>query len=198
MYTWLSRASAARRFVVCTALSASEPLRERCVTPPARQRAAWIFNPRCVGNVREQASHMCASFRVSTSASVVELTSVLRCICMALLLACDITIAASVREPAASAVTLPLAVAASASTSAASSPYSNSDVMVVLSPSPTATPVFRRSCIRKIWSSPAINATGEKMSPWSTPLEMSNGSESVIVPSGYLRCNTQHQDLMMY
>ena len=40
---------------------------------------------------------------------------VLRWICTTLLLACDITIAASVREPAASAVTLAVAVAASAS-----------------------------------------------------------------------------------
>ena len=46
----------------CTALSASVPRRERCVTPPSHQRAAWIFNPRCVGNVREQASHLCPSF----------------------------------------------------------------------------------------------------------------------------------------
>ena len=63
-------------------------------------------------------------------------------------------------------------------------------MMVVLSPTPTATPGFWRSCIRKIRSSPAINATGEKMSPWSTPLAMSNGSESVIVPSGCLKRTT--------
>ena len=81
------RASAARRFAVCTAISASEPQCDRCVTPPSHQRAAWIFNPR-----------LCASFRASTSASVVELTRVLQWICMTLLLACDITIAASVRE----------------------------------------------------------------------------------------------------
>ena len=31
---------------------------------------------RCIGNVREQASHLCASSRASTSASVVELTEV--------------------------------------------------------------------------------------------------------------------------
>ena len=59
--------------------------------------------------------HLCASFRDSTSASVVELTRVLRWICTTLLLACDITIAASVMEPAASAVTPAVAVAASAS-----------------------------------------------------------------------------------
>ena len=47
---------------------ASEPRRERCVTPPSHQRAAWIFNPRCFGNVREQASQLCASFRASTPA----------------------------------------------------------------------------------------------------------------------------------
>ena len=82
-----------RRFAVCTALSASEPRRE-----PSHQRAAWIFIHRCVGNVREQASHLCASFRASTSASVVELTCVLWWICITLLLACDITIAASGRE----------------------------------------------------------------------------------------------------
>ena len=84
---WLSRASAARRFAVCTALSTSEPRRERCVTPPSHQQAAWIFIPRYVGNVREQASHLCPSFRASTSASVVELTCVLRWICISLLLA---------------------------------------------------------------------------------------------------------------
>ena len=78
----------------CTALSASEPRRERCVTLPSHQRAAWIFNPRCVGNVREQASHLCASFRASTSASIVELTHILQWICMTLLVACEITIAA--------------------------------------------------------------------------------------------------------
>ena len=78
IYTGLSRASAERRFAVCPALSASEPRRERCVTPPSHQRAAWIFIPLCVGNFREQASHLCASFRASTSASVVELTRVLR------------------------------------------------------------------------------------------------------------------------
>ena len=89
---------------VCTALSASEPRRdtERCVTPPSHQRAAWIFNPRCVGNVREQASHLCASFRASISASLVQLTRVLRWIYMTLLLACDITIAVSVRAGACS------------------------------------------------------------------------------------------------
>ena len=92
----VSRASAARRVAVCTALSASEPRRERCVIPPPHQLAAWIFNPYCVGNVREQASHLCASVTASTSASVVELTCVLWRICMTLLLACDITIAASV------------------------------------------------------------------------------------------------------
>ena len=70
--------------------------------------------------------------------------------------------------------------------------YSNFDMVVVLSPTPTVTPGFWRSCIRKIRSSPAINATGEKMSPWSTPLAMSNGSESVIVPSGCL----SHYDLL--
>ena len=36
--------SAARRFAICTALSTSEPRRERCVTPSSHQRAAWIFN----------------------------------------------------------------------------------------------------------------------------------------------------------
>ena len=60
-------------------------------------------------------------------------------------------------------------------------------MMVVLSPTPTTTPGFWRSCTRKIGSSRAVYATGEKMSPWSTPLAMSNGSESVIVPSGCLR-----------
>ena len=75
-------------------------------------------------------------------------------------------------------------IAASASMSAASSAYSNFDMTVVLSLTPTATPEFWRSCIRKIRSSPAINATGENMSPSRpTPLAMSNGSESVIVPS---------------
>ena len=59
---------------------------------------------------------------------------------MTLLLACDITIAASVREPAASAATLAVTVAPFVSTSAASSAYSNFDMMVVLSPTPTATP----------------------------------------------------------
>ena len=72
----------------------------------------------------------------------------------------DMTIAASVREPASSSVTLAVDAAASASTSAVSSAYSNFDMMVVLSPTPTA--------------------MGEQMSPWSTPLAMSNGSESVI------------------
>ena len=186
MYTWVSRASAARRFAVYTALSASEPRRERCVTPPSHQRVAWIFNPRCVGNVRQQASHLCPSSIASTSASVVELTRVLRWIYTTLLLASDINIAAPVREPVESVVTLAVAVSASASASAASSAYSNFDMMVVLPPMPTATPGFWRSCIRKIRSSPAIKAMGEKMSPWSTPLAMSNGSESVIVPSGCL------------
>ena len=46
--------------------------------------------------------------------------------------------------------TLAVAVPASASTSAASSAYSNFDMMVVLSPSPTVTPGFWRSCIREI------------------------------------------------
>ena len=67
----------------------------------------------------------------------------------------------------------------------------NFDMMVVLSPTPTATPGFWRSCIRKIRSSPAINSTGDNISPCSTPLVMSNGSESVIVPSGCLRRTTQ-------
>ena len=35
-----------------------------------------------------------------------------------------------------------------------------------------------------------MNAMDEKMYPWSTPLAMSNGSESVIVPSGCLRRTT--------
>ena len=76
--------------VVCA--MTSKIRRERGATSPSHQRAAWIFNPRCVGKVREQASHVCASFRASTSASVVELTRVLWWICMTLLLACDITI----------------------------------------------------------------------------------------------------------
>ena len=81
---------------------------------------------------------------------------------MTLLLACDITIDASVREPAARAGSLAVAVAASESTSAALSANSNVDMMVVLSSTPTATPGFWRPCIRKIRSSPAINATDEK------------------------------------
>ena len=88
------------------ASSCNEHRRERCVTPPSHQRAAWIFNTHCVGKVREPASDLCASSRASTSAFVVELTCVLRWICMTLLLVCDITIAASAREPVASAVTL--------------------------------------------------------------------------------------------
>ena len=74
---------------------------------------------------------------------------------MTLLLACDITIDASVMEPAARAGTLAVAVAAL-------SANSNVDMMVVLSPTPTATPGFWRPCIRKIRSIPAINATDEK------------------------------------
>ena len=70
-----------------SALSASEPRRERFVTPPSHQRAAWIFNPRCVGNGREQSSHLCANFRASTStcllrfARAASVTSVLSCAC---------------------------------------------------------------------------------------------------------------------
>ena len=66
-------------------------------------------------------------------------------------------------EPAASAVTLAVAVAASESTSVASSAYLTFDMMVALSPTPTATPGFG-ICIRKIRSSPAMDATGDNMS----------------------------------
>ena len=69
------------------------------------------------------------------------------------------TIAASVREPAASMVTLAVAVAASASTSAASSAYSDFDMIVVLWPTPTGT----QGGLEVM--DPAINAAVEKIPP---------------------------------
>ena len=89
----------------------------------------------------------------------------------------DITIAASVMEPAASAVTLTVCVL-ELRHDGRTFAYANCNagVLEVMRPED---PVD--SC---------IECNGEKMSPWSAPLVMSNGSESVIVPSGCLRCTT--------
>ena len=46
------------------------------------------------------------------------------------------------------------------------------------------------SCRRKILSRPAMTETGEKISPWRTPLSMSNGSDIAIFPLGCLTRTT--------
>ena len=102
----------------------------------------------------------------------------------------EITIAASFREPLAIAVTLAVAVDISASISAALSAYSNFNIVVALSPAPTVTHAACASWSRKILSSPAMNAMGEKISPCRTPRAMSNGSDSSKLPSGCLTRTT--------
>ena len=46
------------------------------------------------------------------------------------------------------------------------------------------------SCRRTILSRPAMNDTGEKISPWRTPLSMLNGSDIAIFPLGCLTRTT--------
>ena len=72
--------------------------------------------------------------------------------------------AASFKDPLASAVTRAEASVVFPSISAASLAYSNLDMSTELSPLPTSTPELATSCVLKIWSRPAMNETGEKMS----------------------------------
>ena len=140
-WTWSSFASAVRFLPAFTALSALEPRRERCVWPPSHHRETWLPSPLSVGKVREHLSYTCFSFSATTYSSFVPLILVVGCIylCMTLLFFSEINIAASLRDPAAIAVTLVVAVAASSSPRAASSAYSNLDIFMDLSPDPTVT-----------------------------------------------------------
>ena len=93
--------------------------------------------------------------------------------------------AASFKDPSASAVTRVEASVVFPSISAASSAYSNLDMSTELSPLPTTTPELAISCVLKSLPRPAMNEIGEKMSPCSTP-PMLNGSDITFTPLGSL------------
>ena len=95
--------------------------------------------------------------------------------CMALVFGTDIIIAASWREPRDIAVMRVEASVTVASRSPASSAYSSELTFTVWGAVPRTIPAFGESWVGNILQRPAINTTGEKMSPWSTPCEMLNG-----------------------
>ena len=76
---------------------------------------------------------------------------------MTLLFLTKITMAASFKDPSASAVTPAEASVVFPSISAALSAYSNLDMSAKLSPLPTITPELATSCVLEILSRPAIN-----------------------------------------
>ena len=63
-----------------------------------------IFKPRCLVNSRPQDSHLCSRLSAATSSSVVASTRLVLRMCMALLFLTEITMAASFKDPSASAV----------------------------------------------------------------------------------------------
>ena len=158
-YTLSRAASATRLLAVFTALSVSVPRRDRWVRPPSHHRAMWTLSPRCLVNSRPHESHLWERPSVATSASVVASTRIGLCTCIALLFLMEISIAASIMEPVASAVTRVEASAAFSSTRAASSAYSNLLTRIALSASPTTIPELGTSCSLKILSRPAMKHT---------------------------------------
>ena len=187
----LSRAdSATRLLAVFTALSVSVPSRDRCVRQPSHHRATWTLIPRCLVNSRPHESHLWERPSVATSASVVASTRTGLWTCIALFFLMEITIAASVMEPVASAVTRVEASAAFSSTRTASSAYSNLLTRIALSASPTTIPELTTSWSLKILSRPAMKHTGEKISPCNTPRSMLNGSDNMLSPLGCLMRTT--------
>ena len=107
-----------------------------------------------------------------------------------LLFLMEISIAASIMEPVASAVTRFEARAAFSSTRAASSAYSNLLTRIALSASPTTIPELGTSCSLKILSRPAMKHTGENISPCNTPRSMLNGYDNTFSPLGCLMRTT--------
>ena len=95
--------------------------------------------------------------------------------------------AASFKDPSASAVTWAEANVVFPSISAASSAYSNLDMSTELSPLPTTAPELATSCVLNILSRPAMNEKArEKVSHWRTPRSMLNGSDVTFTPLGSL------------
>ena len=121
MLTLFRVASAAHRLVVLTAESVREPRRDRCGWLPSHHRAMWIFKPLCLVSSRPQDSHLCARLSTDTSSSVRS--------CFFLK---EITMAASFKDPSASAVTLAEASVVFPSISAASTAYSILDMSTEL------------------------------------------------------------------
>ena len=172
------------RFARCTVLSASDPVRERFFFRP-HQRPSCTRRPCLVGKVRMHLLHLWLNFISTISVSVVADTVSRLWICMALVLSSDTDIAASLVEPDAMLDSRSEERCASSSTSPASSAYARSDTCTAYGSDPSLIPAFGLSYSLMILQRPTINATGEKMSPYNTPRDMSKMSKYSNVPSAF-------------
>ena len=119
----------------------------------------------------------------STSASVDTASASRSRMCIPFDFGADISMDADNRDPRASAETRSEASLAEQSSSATSSAYSS--LLAVTSPNEgPPMPWPPTSCRRKTLSSPRVKHCGLKMSPWTTPRLMGNGSEHTVSPLG--------------
>ena len=122
----------------------------------------------------------------STSASVDTASASRSRMCIPFDFGADISMDADNRDPRASAETRSKASVAVQSGSATSSAYSS--LLAVTSPNEgPPMPWPATSCRRKILSSQRVKHCGLKMSPWTTPRLMGNGSEHTVSRLGSRR-----------
>ena len=105
---------------------------------------------------------------------------------MAFVFCIEIIIDASLFEPTEIDETRTEEFCALMSNSHASSAYSKLLILTSYGGIPRVTQAFGKSRFANIRHRPTMNATGENISPCSTPRESSNGSEISHVPLGFL------------
>ena len=132
--------------------------------------------------MRSHLPNFCGNFISNTSASAVHKTLSRLWICIAFVFSNKIDMAASSLEPVEIAESLSEDICTSSSIRPASSANARSDMSTVCGADPRVIPA---SCTEKILHSPAMKATGERMSPCRTPLLISNASEYSQLPSAF-------------
>ena len=164
------------RLACLTALSASEPFRERSGPSGLHQRARWILRPLSVGNVRLHAEHLCFKFRATISSSTVSLTGSHRRMGIAFVFFNEISSPASADPPLATDDSRIDASAVILLRRFASSAYSSLETRGQLRGGPPI-PSLNTSCFVNILCKPIVKDGGLYKSPWIAPRLMSNRSE---------------------
>ena len=152
------------RFVCLTALSASEPFRDRSGPSGLHQRPRWIFSPVSVGNVRLHAGHLYFKFKATISSSTVSLTGLHRRMGITFVFFSDMSSPASADPPSARDDSRIDASAIILLSRFASSAYSSLETRGQLSGGPPI-PSLNISCCVNILCKAMVNDGGLYISP---------------------------------